>query len=145
MLSQQISWHNNIPSFLLATPDAKSWLIRKDPDTRKVWGQEEKGVTENAIVGRHLWRSGHEFEQIPVDGEGQGSLVCWVRHDFNNQTATVPLKVFSWGKYALLLSSYESFLWSPVMWCVCVCVCVCVLTHVHVCFYLLIGKPSKTF
>ena len=57
-------------------PDAKSWLILKDPDVEKDWGQEEKGVTEDDIVGWHHWLHGHEFEQTLGDGEGQGSLVC---------------------------------------------------------------------
>ena len=39
-------------------------------------GQEEKGATEDELVGWHHWLSGHEFEQTPGDGEGQGSLAC---------------------------------------------------------------------
>ena len=56
--------------------DAKSQLIRKDPDAGKDWGQEEKGATENEMVGCHHWLNGHEFEQTLWDGEGQGSLAC---------------------------------------------------------------------
>ena len=52
------------------------WLIGKDPDAVKDWGQEEGGATEDRMVGRHHWFNGHEFEQILGDGEGQGSLVC---------------------------------------------------------------------
>ena len=48
----------------------------KDPDAWKEWGQEEKGMTEDEMVGWHLRLNGHEFEQTPGDGEGQGSLVC---------------------------------------------------------------------
>ena len=58
-------------------PDAKSWLIGKDPDARKDWGQEEKGTTEDEMVGWHHWLDGHEFEQTPGDGEGQASLACY--------------------------------------------------------------------
>ena len=54
--------------------DAKSQLIGKDPDAGKDWGQEEKGVTKDEVVGWHLWINGHESEQTPGDGEGQGSL-----------------------------------------------------------------------
>ena len=61
---------------ILCPPDAKSWLIGKDPDAEKDWGQEEKGMTEDEMAGCHHWLSGHEFEQTPGDGEGQGSLVC---------------------------------------------------------------------
>ena len=57
-------------------PDAKSWLTGKDPDAGKDWGQEEKGMTEDEMVGWHHQLNGHEFEQAPGDGEGQGSLVC---------------------------------------------------------------------
>ena len=61
---------------ILWPPNAKSQLIRKDPDAGKDWGQEEKGTTEDEMVGWHHWLNGHEFEQAPGDGEGQGSLAC---------------------------------------------------------------------
>ena len=61
---------------VLWPPDVKSWLIKKDPDAGKDWGQEEKGMTEDEMVGWHHRLNGHEFEQAPEDGEGQGSLVC---------------------------------------------------------------------
>ena len=61
---------------ILWPPDVKSWLIGKDPDKGKDWGQEEKGVTENETVGWHHWLNGREFEQTPQDSEGQGSLAC---------------------------------------------------------------------
>ena len=48
---------------ILWPPDAKSWLIRKDPDAGKDWRQEEKGTTEDEMVGWHHWFNGHEFEQ----------------------------------------------------------------------------------
>ena len=53
----------------------KSWLIGKDPDPGKDWGQE-KGMTEDAMVGWHHRLNRHEFEQAPGVGDGQGSLVC---------------------------------------------------------------------
>ena len=43
-------------------PDAKSWLIGKDPDAGRDWGQEEKGTTEDVMPGWHHWLDGHEFE-----------------------------------------------------------------------------------
>ena len=61
---------------VLWPPDAKGWLIGKDTDAGEDWGQEEKGMTENEIVGWHHWLNGHEFEQTPGDGEGQGHLAC---------------------------------------------------------------------
>ena len=61
---------------ILRPPDSKNWLIGKDPDTGKDWRQEEKGATEHEIVGWHHWFNGHEFEQAPGSGDGQGSLEC---------------------------------------------------------------------
>ena len=46
-------------------------------DSGKDWRQEKKGMTEDKMVGWHYWLNGHEFEQAPGDGEGQGSLVCY--------------------------------------------------------------------
>ena len=57
-------------------PDAKNWLLRKDPDAGKDWRQEEKGMTEVEMVGCHHWLDGHEFEQALGVGDGQGGLVC---------------------------------------------------------------------
>ena len=56
-------------------PDTNSRLIRKDPEAGKDWSQE-KGMTEDKMVGWHHWFSGHEFEQALGNGEGQGSLAC---------------------------------------------------------------------
>ena len=61
---------------VLWPPDAKSQLIGKDPDARKDWKQEEKGMTEDKIFGWHHRVNGHEFEQTLGDDEGQGSLAC---------------------------------------------------------------------
>ena len=61
---------------ILWSPDAQSWLTGKDPDAGKDWRQEEKGMTEDEMVGWHHWLNWHEFEQAPGDGEGQGSLAC---------------------------------------------------------------------
>ena len=61
---------------ILWPPDVKNWLTGKDPDAGKHWRQEEKGATEDEMVGWHHRLNGHEFGQAPADGEGQGSLVC---------------------------------------------------------------------
>ena len=58
----------------LWSPDMKNWLIKKDPDAVNDWRQEEKGTTEDEIVGWHHWLSRHEFEQAPGVGDGQGGL-----------------------------------------------------------------------
>jgi len=60
---------------MLWSPDVKNWLIGKDPDAWKDWRQE-KGTTEDKMVGWHHRLDGHEFEQVPGAGDGQGSLVC---------------------------------------------------------------------
>ena len=54
----------------------RNWLTGKNPDAGKDWGQEEKGTTEDEMVGWHRWHDGHEFEQIPAVGDGQGGLAC---------------------------------------------------------------------
>ena len=55
---------------------AIDWLLGKDPDAGKDWRQEEKGTTEDEMVGWHHWLDGHEFEQALGVGDGQGSLAC---------------------------------------------------------------------
>jgi len=72
-------------------PDAKSWLTEKDPDAGKYWGQEEKGATEDEMVGGHHQLNGHESEQTLGDSEGQGSLACcrpWGHKELGNDVAT---------------------------------------------------------
>ena len=61
---------------ILWPPDVKNWLIRKDPDAGRDWGQEEKGTTEDEMAGWHHWLDGHESEWTPGVGDGQGGLVC---------------------------------------------------------------------
>ena len=70
---------------ILWPPDEKSWLIGKDPDAGKDSGQE-KGVTEDEMVGWHHWLHGLEFDQTLGNSEGQGSLVCcssWGRRELD--------------------------------------------------------------
>ena len=61
---------------ILWPPDMTSQIIRNDPDPGKDWRQEEKGMTEDKMVGWHHQLNGCEFEQAPGNSEGQGSLVC---------------------------------------------------------------------
>ena len=61
---------------ILWPPNAKSWLTGKDPDAGKDWGQEEKGETEDEMIGCRQWLNGYEFEQTQGDSDGQRSLVC---------------------------------------------------------------------
>ena len=79
--------------------DAKSWLTGKDPDARKDWGQGEKGMTEDELVGWHHQLNGHELEQTQGESEGQGSLLCchsWVKGQTRvSDWTTKTLKNFS--------------------------------------------------
>ena len=71
---------------ILWPPDGKNWLIGKDPGPGKGWRQQEKGMTEDKMVGWHHWLNGHEFEQAPGVGDRQGSLVCcspWGRKELD--------------------------------------------------------------
>ena len=61
---------------ILWSPHAKSWLIGKDFDVGRVWGQEEKGTTEDEVAGWHHWLDGHQSEWTPEVGDGQGGLAC---------------------------------------------------------------------
>ena len=61
---------------ILWPPDEESWLIGKDPDAGRDWGQEGKEMTEDEMVGWHHWLNGHDFEQALGESDGQGSLVC---------------------------------------------------------------------
>ena len=61
---------------ILCPPDVKNWLVRKDPDAGKDWRQEEKGMTEDEIVGWHHWLSGHESVQAAGVDDGQRHLGC---------------------------------------------------------------------
>ena len=72
--TDDIHWRTEIP--VLCPPDAKNWFIGKDPDAEKNWRQEEKGMTEDEMVGWHHWLNEHEFEQALGVGDRQGGLVC---------------------------------------------------------------------
>ena len=68
-------------ALILWPPDANNWLIGKDLEAGKDWTQEEKGTTEDEMIGLHHQFNRHEFAQTPGDGKGQGSLACcspWV-------------------------------------------------------------------
>ena len=61
---------------ILWLPDAKNWLLGKDPDAGRDWRQNEKGMTEDEMFGLHPRLNGHEFEQALGAGDGQRSLAC---------------------------------------------------------------------
>ena len=101
-------------------PDGKSWLIRKDPDAGRNWRQEEKGTTEDEMVGWHHWLDIHEFEQAAGDGEGQGHLACctpWGRKEpelteqLNNNEHREAIEGFSAWEW-----NNENCIWKPSLW-----------------------------
>ena len=63
-------------TLILWPPDAKADSLENSQDAGKDWRQEKKETTEDEMVIWHHWFDGHEFEQAPGDGDGQGSLVC---------------------------------------------------------------------
>ena len=90
---------------ILWPPDVKNWLIGKDPDAGKDWRQE-KGMTEDEMVGWHHQINGHDFEQIPRNSEGQGSQACCSPWDHKESDMTeqpynwnaVSWRIFTFGR-----------------------------------------------
>ena len=90
---------------ILWPPDAKNWLIGKDPDAGKDWRQKEKGMTEDEMVGWYLQFDGHEFEQVLGVSDGQGSLACCSPWGCNESGMTEWLY---WMEYCLsTISAYN--------------------------------------
>ena len=69
---------------VLWPPHAKSWLIVKDSDAGRDWGQEGKGTTEDEMAGWHHWLNAHEFGWTLGVGDGQGGLACF--NSWKNRT-----------------------------------------------------------
>ena len=89
---------------ILWPPDAKNWLIGKHPDAGKDWGRKEKGTTEDEMVGWHHQLDGHDFEQAPGVGDGQGSLSCcspWGRKE-SDMTELLNWKYTWWINFFLM-------------------------------------------
>ena len=86
-------------------PDAKNWLLRKDPDAGNDWRQEKKGTMEDEMVGWHHQLDGHGFEQAPRVGQGHGSLACcslWGRKESDTT------EWLNWSEFLLRLGICES-------------------------------------
>ena len=95
---------------VLWPPDAKNWLIGKDPGAGKDWRQEEKGMTEDEMVGWRHWLDGHEFEQALGVDDGKGSLACYS----------------PWGRKESDMTELLNWYWLMLYaMCVCIYVCVC--------------------
>ena len=94
------SWNCNI-----LPPDARNWLIGKDPVSGKDWRQEEKGTTEDEMVGWHHWFNGHEFVQALGDGDGQEGLACcspWGRKESDM------LEQLDWSELMFRMNGYQN-------------------------------------
>ena len=91
-------------TLILWPPDAKSWLIWKDPDAGNNWRWEEKGTIEDEMIGCHPQLNGHEFGWSLGVGDGQGGLACYsswgrrVGHDWVNWKPTVNNPIRKWTK-----------------------------------------------
>ena len=92
---------------ILWPPDVKSWLIWKDSAAGKDWGQEERGTTEDEMVGWDHWLDGHKFEQAAGTGDGLGGLACcipWGRKELDTTewlNWTDLSQIFYWNIIAL--------------------------------------------
>ena len=93
---------------VLWPPHAESWLIGKDSDAGRDWGQEEKGTTEDEMAGWHLWLDGHESEWTPGVGDGQGGLACcdsWGRKESDTTERLIWSEDFSvYIHYSVIIS-----------------------------------------
>ena len=107
---------------------AKSWLIGKDPDAGRGWGQEEKGMTEDEMAGWHHRLDAHEFEWIPGVGDGQGDLACCGSWGCKESETTEQL---NWTELKGILGIY----WN--------CRAVVILHTVYVYFWFCLGWKIK--
>ena len=103
---------------ILWPPDAKNWLIWKDPDAGKDWRQEEKGMIEDEMVGWHHRLDGLEFDQAPGVGVGQGSLACCSPWDHKELNTTERLNwtemSCSSSNFSLWFNIYGWIVWSSL-------------------------------
>ena len=87
--------------------DVKSWLTGKDCDAGKDWGQEEKEVIEDEMVGWHHWLNGHEFEQTLGDSEGHGA---W--HAAVHEVAKSWIRLSTWTMWIWAPKGYEPWMFN---------------------------------
>ena len=93
---------------VLWPPDVRSWLIGKDSDAGKDWGQEKKGMTDDKMAWWHHWLNWHKFEWTLGVGDGQGGLVCcdsWGRKESDTTERLNWAELNAHSKYGGLLCS----------------------------------------
>ena len=124
---------------ILQPPDVKNWLIGKDPDAGKDWRWEEKGMTEDEMVGWHHHLDGHDFEQAPGVGDRQGSLPSYNAWGHKESDTTERLNwtelnlyvmshfFFVCFKILFLLLTFEIF----IIMCINMCIFECILLRDH--------------
>ena len=101
------------PTPVLWSLHVKSWLIGKDPNAGRDWGQEEKGTTEDKMAGWHHWLDGRESEWTPGVGDGQGGLACcdsWGRKE-SDTTEWLNWTELNW--YQELWGNISLWFWFP--------------------------------
>ena len=91
---------------VLWPPYVKSWLIGKDPDVGRDWGQEENGMTEDEMAGWHHWLNGYESEWTPGVGDGQGGLACCISWGHEKSDTTERLNWTEWC-VSIIIASYR--------------------------------------
>ena len=99
---------------ILWPPHAKSWLIGKDPDVGRDWGQEEKGTTEDEMAGWHHQLNAHEFVWTPGVGDGQGGLVCCDSRGRKESDMSERLNwtELNWTEWLVMLSTFSYACWT---------------------------------
>ena len=108
---------------ILWPPHAKSWLIGKDSDAGKIWGQEEKGTTEDEMAGWHHRLDGHEFGWTPGVGDGQGGLACCIHGVTKSWTRLMTelnwrLGILLWGlKLSLQYKNFFGIIFLQFVYC----------------------------
>ena len=100
---------------ILWLPQAKSWLIGKDPDAGKDWGQGEKGTTEDKMAGWHHRLDGHEFGWTPGVGDGQGGLACCDSWGHKKSDTTERLSDLIWPEDLDCFSVLGEIAFSPLV------------------------------
>ena len=98
---------------VLWPPHLKGWLIGKDSDAGRDWGQEEKGTTEDEMAGWHHWLSGHEFGWTPGVGDGQGGLACCNSWGHKELDTTEQL---NWTELILKLRVNQTCIETVIQW-----------------------------
>ena len=102
---------------ILWPPHVKSWLIGKDSDAGRDWGQEEKGTTEDEMAGWHHWLAGRESEWTPGVGDGQGGLACcdsWGRKE-SDTTERLNWYTYEYIVYLLIFLTRMEALWGQTV------------------------------